>query len=525
MTQQIPLHQRLSDYPQYYADGAPEREAVVLGAYRLSYRAFAKEIDQCAKALLGSGVGEGDRVATLSNPHPSVLIIFMACARIGAIWVGLNTRSQYDELAYIVGDAQPKLLFSISEFEGRSYQEDLQRLQSNFHYLRLVFLIDRHNAGPDQCFNDFGMFLTLGKEFAEDRFIHATEKVESDNPVLIVYTSGSTGKPKGALLSHSNIIHSALTQYQCWYPEPLRILNNMPINHLGGAVQVAAYAIVCGGTNILMERFQPKTILAEIEANQITVVHQTSTMYQMILDQSNPEDYDLSSLQLLIWSGSACPRDLLSQLKKFSPNLSTSYGQTECGAEVLYVPVGDDEEVLATTVGKPPESLQVRLVDDKDNLVTDVEAGEIQVKGPTVMLGYWQNPEATQEAFTEDGWLKTGDLAEKTGEGNFKIVGRLKEMYKSGGYNIYPREIEILLESHPAVAIAAVVSVPDPLYSEVGHAFILLEEQLHTSEQELKDFCRDKLANYKIPKRFILRTSLPMLPIGKVDKLALRKVP
>ena len=140
-----------------------------------------------------------------------------------------------------------------------------------------------------------------------------------------------------------------------------------------------------------------------------------------------------------------------------------------------------------------------------------------------MMLGYWQNPEATQEAFTEDGWLKTGDLAEKTGEGNFKIVGRLKEMYKSGGYNIYPREIEILLESHPAVAIAAVVSVPDPLYSEVGHAFILLEEQQQASEQALKDFCRDKLANYKIPKRFILRDSLPMLPIGKVDKVALKQ--
>jgi acyl-CoA synthetase (AMP-forming)/AMP-acid ligase II len=523
MSVKIPLLPRLSDYPLHYADCDPEREAAVLGDYRLSFSGFAEQIDLCAKALLASGVGEGDRVATLSNPHPSALILFMACARIGAIWVGLNTRSQYDELAYIISDAQPRLLFAISAFESRSYQQDLQRLDSEFGCLESVFLLDRHNAGPDQCFADYGLFLTLGKDVSEEQLSQASAEADGDKPALIVYTSGSTGQPKGALLSHSNIIHSALTQYQCWHPEPLRILNNMPINHLGGAVQVAAYAIVCGGTNILMERFQPQTILAEIEANQITVVHQTSTMYQMILDQSNPEDYDLSNLELLIWSGSACPRDLLSQLKKLCPNLSTSYGQTECGAEVLYVPVGAYEEVLATTVGKPPDSLQVRLVDDKDNLVTDGEAGEIQVKGPTMMLGYWQNPEATQEAFTEDGWLKTGDLAEKTGEGNFKIVGRLKEMYKSGGYNIYPREIEILLESHPAVAIAAVVSVPDPLYSEVGYAFILLEEQQQASEQALKDFCREKLANYKIPKRFILRDSLPMLPIGKVDKVALKQ--
>jgi acyl-CoA synthetase (AMP-forming)/AMP-acid ligase II len=139
------------------------------------------------------------------------------------------------------------------------------------------------------------------------------------------------------------------------------------------------------------------------------------------------------------------------------------------------------------------------------------------------MLGYWQRPEATNEAFTQDGWLRTGDLAEQLENGYYRIVGRLKEMYKSGGYNIYPREIEILLESHPAVAIAAVVSVPDPLYSEVGHAFILLEENQRITEQELKGFCGDKLANYKIPKRFILCDSLPMLPIGKVDKVALKK--
>ena len=524
MTIDLPKLARLSDYPAYYAEQTPENEAAVLGDLRLNYRDFAELIDQCAKALITFGISHGDRVATLSNPHPYALVVFMACARIGAIWVGLNTRSKYDELAYIVGDAQPSLLFAISEFEGRFYQEDLQRLKDTVTGLGRVVLLDRHdNKEASQVFIDFGAFLTLGKSCKEVSFFRAIESIDTDDPALIVYTSGSTGQPKGALLSHGNIIASAQTQYQYWHPEPLRILNNMPINHLGGAVQVAAYAIVCGGTNVLRERFSPKEILALIAVEQITVIHQTSTMYQMILDQSQPSDYDLSCLQLLIWSGSACPRDLLTQLKNLCPNLSTSYGQTECGAEVLYVPVGADEAVLAGTVGTAPDNIKVRLVGAEGKVVDEGEAGEIQVQSPTVMLGYWQRPEASREAFTADGWLHTGDLAEQGPDGNYRIVGRLKDMYKSGGYNIYPREIEILLESHKAVAIAAVVSVPDPLFNEVGHAFILLEDKEEVAEEELRAFCCEKLANYKIPKAFILRDELPMLPIGKVDKVALKK--
>ena len=297
----------------------------------------------------------------------------------------------------------------------------------------------------------------------------------------------------------------------------------MPINHLGGAVQIAAYVLVAGGTNVMMERFSATGTFPLVASEQITVIHQTSTMYQMMLDKDDPSQYDLTSLQLLIWSGSACPKGLIAKLRAICPNLYTSYGQTETGGEVLYSPVGTPDDLLAITVGLPPKGVITRLADNEGQLVAKGEAGEIQVKSDMNMLGYWQRPEATKEAFTRDGWLRTGDLAEQLGNGYYRIVGRLKEMYKSGGYNIYPREIEILLESHPAVAIAAVVSVPDPLYSEVGHAFILLEENQRITDQELKDFCRDKLANYKIPKRFILCDSLPMLPIGKVDKVALKK--
>ena len=524
MSADVSMLQRLSDYPEYYANHKPDNEAVVLGDLRLNYRDFAQRIDQCAKALLAAGVSHGDRVATLSNPHPDALVIWLACARIGAIWVGLNTRSQYSELAYIVSDAQPTLLFSICFFEGRDFIEDIDGLMAEFDCLSSSILLDESQMQSDElqllCFE---AFLQSGDNCEDAVFTQAIDAVSPDDPALVVYTSGSTGQPKGALLSHHNIIVSALTQCQQWSAEPLRILNNMPINHLGGAVQIAAYALVAGGTNVMMERFSATGTFPLIVSERITVIHQTSTMYQMMLDKDDPSQYDLTSLQLLIWSGSACPKDLITKLRVICSNLYTSYGQTETGGEVLYSPVGTPDDLLAITVGLPPKGVITRLADAEGKLVAKGEAGEIQVKSDMNMLGYWQRPEATKEAFTRDGWLRTGDLAEQLGNGYYRIVGRLKEMYKSGGYNIYPREIEILLESHPAVAIAAVVSVPDPLYSEVGHAFILLEENQRITEQELKNFCRDKLANYKIPKRFILRDSLPMLPIGKVDKNTLKE--
>ena len=526
MSKTLAVLPRLSDYPEHYARLTPNNQAAVLGNITLDYRRFARRIDQCASAMLQAGLGHGDRVATLSNPHPDALVIFMACARIGAIWLGLNTRSKYDELAYIVGDAQPSLLFTIADFEGRDYGEDIANLSGKFGCIKSTILltdVSKSAATWTEPFSNFDTFLQQGGDYSIKAMIDAVAAVKPDAPALIVYTSGSTGQPKGALLSHRNIVTSALTQYHYWHPEPLRILNNAPINHLGGAVQIAAYGIVTGGTNVLMERFKPADTLAVIEAQQITVAHQTPTMFQLILDKADPAQYDLSSLQLLIWSGSAAPRDLLVQLRTLCPHLSTSYGQTECGAEVLYVPVDADEEILATSVGTPPDNMQVRLANGENQPVAPGETGEIQVKSPTVMLGYWQRPEATKEAFTDDGWLHTGDLAKQDEQGNYRIVGRLKEMYKSGGYNIYPREIEIQLERHPAVAIAAVVSVPDPLFSEVGHAFVLLEDQQTISEQDLKDFCHDKLANYKVPKKITVSDQLPMLPIGKVDKVKLKK--
>jgi fatty-acyl-CoA synthase len=226
----------------------------------------------------------------------------------------------------------------------------------------------------------------------------------------------------------------------------------------------------------------------------------------------------------VIWSGAAAPLSLIAQLRSFCPDLFTSFGMTETGAEVLYTAPRTRDEKLSLSVGLPDPRIPLRLGQLDGSGRSAAESGEIQIRGATVMSGYFNQPEATKAAFTADGWLRTGDVGERLGDGSYRITGRLREMYKSGGYNVYPREVEQVIERHPGVAMAAVVSVPDPVYGEVGHAWILPHEDsvALADAASLEALCRRHLANYKVPKRFHVRKELPLLPIHKLDKVALR---
>ncbi len=516
-TARLPL---ISDYPEHHASQRPTSDALVLDGERTTYEAFSSRVDRCARALHHAGVGRGDRVATLSTPRPDYLVLFMATARVGGIWLGLDPRARFDELEYIVGDATPKMLFAIARFEERDYRGDLTRLMQAYPSLEGPVFLETGEAVEGTSFEDF---LSRGDAVDEVSYGAAREAVDPDDPALIVYTSGSTGRPKGALLAHRGIVTTARVQCEHWWAEPFRMLNNLPINHIGGAVQISCHAHVAGGTNVFMERFAPGKIPSVVEQERITIMHQVPTMYQLTLVKSMVEQHDVSSLQTLIWSGAPAPLDLIVKLRKLTPNLYSSYGSTETGGEVLYTPDGTSDALLAETVGQPESVYAVRLADELGHPVDDGAAGEIQVRGEAVMRGYFDKPEANAEAFTEDGWLRTGDVAVIQPDGNYRIVGRLREMFKSGGYNVYPREIELVIESHPAVAMAAVIGVPDPLYTEVGHAYILKESGALLSASEVDSFCRERVANYKIPKRFVIRDSLPMLPIGKIDKAALKQ--
>ena len=272
---------------------------------------------------------------------------------------------------------------------------------------------------------------------------------------------------------------------------------------------------------MFQEVFDPAGSLAAAVNERVTVLGSVPSVFQMQLALPGFDAYDLSAVQLILWEGAALPREIIERLLRVCPRLGTNYGMTEATSAITVVEPTDDVDVLANSVGYPFPGVQLRIVDEAGGVCASGRSGEIQTRSAHNFAGYWRRPDATAAAFTADGWFRTGDLGELRADGRLRLVGRIKEMYKSGGYNVYPREIELALEAHPAVALAAVVAVPDPLWQEVGVAYVATRAPV--SAAELAEHCRARLANYKVPKRVVIENDLPLLPIGKVDKRALRE--
>lgn len=488
-----------------------------LGSRRLTYGALADEIDALARAMLAADVVKGDRVATLQTPRPEFMVAFLAAASIGAIWVGLNPRYRLQELQYLVDDCSPRLLIARSRIGERSYATELAALMAGDGAPERLIVFD--GDPPIEGAQSMSAFLVAGDGVAEDALAHARAGCGGRDPCLIVYTSGSTGKPKGALLHHGGIIAFSLTQNRVWPVDPVRVLNFLPINHIGCVIDISTPALVAGGSIAFMEQFDPSAALQAMAEERITLWGSVPSVFALQLALPEFDRHDLSSVQLILWEGAAMPREMIARLMSVHPRLATNYGLTEsCSAATVLEPTAD-LDALADSVGAPFPGVELRLVDAEGATVADGEPGEVQIRSAYAMLGYWNRPEATAEAFTPDGFLRTGDLAVRRPDGRYRIVGRLREMYKSGGYNVYPREVEEIIETHPAVVMAAVVSRPDPLWQEVGVAFVTLQAQAGAAE--LTGWARERLANYKVPKRFVICESLPLLPIGKIDRKTL----
>jgi acyl-CoA synthetase (AMP-forming)/AMP-acid ligase II len=512
--------ERISDYPAYWAARYPEREAMVLDDLRWRYADLAHNVDLYAKALWVNGVRHGDRVAMLATPRPESLCVFLACARIGAMFTGLNLRFRYDELRYVIEDSRPRLLVYLPAFRDRHYRDDIRRLLDEGLGIEQAISLGSDDPGLSRSFT---RFLERSAEVSSGEFEGATAAVKRLDPCLLVYTSGSTGRPKGAMIPHVGLCHCSRNQLDHWSADPLRVLNNMPISNVFCIGDLFCFCMVGGGTTVFMERFDAKGVLTVIEREKVTLWGQVATMQQLVLSQSEADTADLSSLQMIFWAGARAPRELINRLAKITPHLGSNYGLTESVAGVTYTPRGASLDVLANTVGTPDPHYEVRVARPDGTTAADGEAGEIQIRGSCMMVGYWNRPEATAATIDKDGWLHSGDVGLRRPDGNFQLVGRMSDMFKSGGFNVYPREIEMMLESHPAVAMAAVIGVPDGLYGEVGHAYLLLRDGAEPGEGDLANWCKERLANFKVPKRFHLRQKLPMLPVGKIDKVALRK--
>lgn len=512
-----PSPPRISEFLFRHATRSPGKEFLISEGARLTYAEVAAAVTRMSRAMLAAGVRPGDRVATFSNPSPEFVVTFLAATDIGAVWVGLNPKYTRPELQHVVENSSPALLFGFLDHQGPTSAADLLAGFSNDSRTRVVTL-DRTIAGAEGV----DAFLSLGDRLTESQLAAARAAVSPDQAALLVYTSGTTGSPKGAVLSHESLIWSFSRQGERWGGDSLRMILNLPINHSGSVGDIFLSALAVGGTLLLMERFDPDQMLELVSREQINTLMQIPTMFQILVSRPGFETADLSSLRSVVWGGAAMPAPVLTKLQAPGRQLGVVYGLTEAPASITYTDSDATVEQLTITAGRPDPDMEVRLADETGRVRPIGTPGEIQVRHRSTFQGYFRNPEATEAAFTEDGFLKTGDRAVMRPDGHLQIVGRIKEMYKSGGYNVYPREIELCLESHPGVSMALVVSRPDEVFDEVGHAFIVPQKPYELSSTELLDWCRERLANYKIPKGITVTDALPMLPIGKPDRRALR---
>lgn len=509
MTLTLPRFTTLADYLDHYAAETPAADAVWHDGALLSYAELAEKVERMAGSLAAAGLSAGDRVAVLSTPRPEFLISLLAAFKLGAVWVGLNPRYTYRELAHVVAESKPRLILSLPQIDDRKLDADVARLVEEFDA-------------------DQGYRLDAGESFGSLRALpepaaftpHTSDPLDA---ATIVFTSGSSGSPKGAVLSHRGLLYASCVESEVIGIEAPRVPNNLPINHVACLADLTGTTLVAGGMLVLLERFDPAEFIALIEELRLTNLMNVPTVLQAVAMHPDFETRDLSSLRVVSWGGAPMPVEIIRVYRAKGIRLLSVYGMTETIASITFTEENASEEVLAGSVGRFDPGMQVRLANEAGQPVAIGEQGEVQVKHEGLFLEYFGRAEATKDAYTDDGWFKTGDVGVLRDDGNLRLVGRRSEMIKSGGYNVYPREIELCIEQLGEVAIAAVVGRPDPTFGEVSVAYVVPAPGASPDPALLKELCRANLANYKVPKEFIIVEDLPLLPVGKVDKQALRR--
>lgn len=500
----------IADHLRHFAFLNPDGPAMVWGERRIDYRSYHEAVAACRALLARSGVTKGDRIAILAPPRPEVMILFLAISDLGAIFLGLNPRGTQAEHEIVLDDAQPTLLFSVTDNLDQDIRPELRAIAPRF---RKVFTFDVAVPGISSEFS-------ASLDEAADR--PAAPSANPEDPAVLVYTSGSTGKPKGALVSHRSLLAGMGAQADPFrHITPARMMFHVPIQHLGSVGNTGTTTLILGGTLIFMDNFSPRGALELIAEEKVTIWSQVPTMFLMQMAIPEYEIADLTSIRIIFFAGSVMPAEAVQRLARLGVPMLTGYGLTETSGPITLslpdVPLAD----LSATIGTPCPGVEVRVADEHGVTLPDGVEGEILARGACIFPGYFKNEAATNAAIDADGWFRTGDLA-MTDNGRIMITGRKQDAFKSGGVNIYPREVEEVLQDHASVAIACVVSAPDPVYQEIAVAFLVPRAGEAIDEPALRRYCAERLTKYKIPRRFIVRSELPVIGIGKVDKVKLR---
>ncbi len=510
---------RIGQCVSHHAAREPGREAAVHGATRLTYRDLDEAMARWARALLASGVGKGDRVAMLAPPSAAWLTVMLAATEIGAIWTGYHPRYRLPEFRHVTDLAEPAAIVAFRRIHGRDYAGELAALREGAPSVRHAVTLDEPLDGGVAAED----FLARGEGVSDEALAAARGAVEADDTAVLIFTSGTTGRPKAAMVRHRALLTGARTENEHWPMDRPRLLHTMPVNHIAGVGMVGVFGLYVGGALVFQDRFDPGDLLRLVEEERIDHVLGSPVQFHMMVHHPDLARRDLSSLQYVTWGGAPMAADLVARLDGLPGRLRTGFGMTELGLYVTYTGPDTDFEALSRTVGKPHRGFEIRVADAAGSVAGPGEEGEIQARGEWLLAGYFRDPEATAAAYTADGWFRTGDIVRVWEDGNLEIVGRTREMFISGGFNIYPREIEIAIEEHPDVGLVAVMGVPDETFGEVGHAFVEPRPGGTLDAVALDAWCRERLANYKVPKTFEVRGELPRLPIGKIDKQALKR--
>ncbi|WP_048876473.1 AMP-binding protein [Saccharomonospora saliphila] len=499
-----------------------EREAVldVATGRRWTYREFADEVDVVALGLADLGVTKGDRVGIWAPNCPEWTIVQYATARIGAVLVTINPAYRVHELEYVLRQAGIGTLVAARSHKTSDYAAMIDQVRPNCPDLTDVVLLGEHH---------WDELRRRGRAADPTRLADIAATLSADDPINIQYTSGTTGFPKGATLSHHNILNNGFNVGElCGYDETDRICLPVPFYHCFGMVMGNLAATSHGAATVIpAPAFDAAATLAAVEAERCTSLYGVPTMFIAELALPGFDRYDLTSLRTGIMAGSPCPAEVMRQVidRMHMAEVSICYGMTETSPVSTQTRRDDTLDRRVSTVGRVGPHLEVKIIDPVTGLtVPRGQTGELCTRGYSVMLGYWNQPEQTAEVIDAARWMHTGDLAVMDDEGYVAVTGRSKDMVIRGGENIYPREIEEFLHTHPDILDAQVIGVPDERYGEELMAWVQLTDSAPTLTAEaLREFCAGRLAHYKIPRYVHVVDEFPMTVTGKVRKVAMRE--
>lgn len=487
--------------------------------YRATYKEFYDQVVEVAKGLIALGVKRGERVGVWSPNCYQWTLLQYATAKIGVILVNINPAYRTSELIYVINQSGLSVMFSALQFKSSNYKKMMDDAREFTDTIRKAIFWDE----------SWEHFLKEGKQISDETLRKYEEKVQFDDPVNIQYTSGTTGNPKGVTLSHHNILNNAyFIGLRMNYSHVDRVCIPVPFYHCFGMVIGNLACTVHGATMVVPnDSFDPVKTLETIEKERCTSLYGVPTMFIAELHEMEQKTYDLSSLRTGVMAGSLCPPEIMKKVKEQMNmhEITICYGMTETSPVSTQTRIGVPFEKQIYSVGTIHDHLEIKIIDPKTQAILKRgESGELCTRGYSVMLKYWNSPEATRQVIDEQRWMHSGDLAMMDEDGYLHISGRIKDLIIRGGENISPKEIEDFLYTYKGVMDAHVIGVPSEKYGEEIMAWIKPNEGVTLTEEELRDFCKERIAHYKIPKYWKFVSEFPMTISGKIRKVEMREI-